>query len=181
MDNPVKMAISGDKQAFIEIIGRNADMLYRIALSYLKNRDEAQEAVQEVTFRAYRNIKSLQSEEFFNTWLVRILINYCNNELKRRSKTILSLDFLPADTSEDMIQKLTLEEAVYMLPHIYKEVIILRYFHDMKINTISQVTGHPEGTVKVRIKRALEMLEKKLDKESVQNESKYRSGIETNW
>ena len=97
MDNPVKMAISGDKQAFIEIIGRNADMLYRIALSYLKNRDEAQEAVQEVTFRAYRNIKSLKSEEFFDTWLVRILINYCNNELKRRSKTILSLDFLPAD------------------------------------------------------------------------------------
>jgi len=69
-------AVKGDDAAFTELMDIHKIQLYKMAYSYLRNEDEA-EALQEVTFRAYRALKRIKNPDFFSTWLVRILLNYC--------------------------------------------------------------------------------------------------------
>ena len=60
--------------------------LYRIAYAYLHNEDDALEVIQESTYRAYRNLKKLKQPNYFETWLIRILLNCCADERKRQGR-----------------------------------------------------------------------------------------------
>ncbi|WP_226668227.1 sigma factor [Metabacillus litoralis] len=68
--NKVKKAINGNDQAFLEVIHAHKIDLYKTALSYLKNQDQAIEAIQEVTFRAYKSIHELREPNYVKTWLI---------------------------------------------------------------------------------------------------------------
>lgn len=77
-------AIKGNDDAFVKLIGRYKLDLYRTALSYLRNEEEALEAIQEVTYRAYKNIGTVRDAQFVKTWLIRIMINYCIDQLNMK-------------------------------------------------------------------------------------------------
>ncbi|WP_052877848.1 sigma factor [Thermoanaerobacter wiegelii] len=82
----VSRAKKGDDDAFYELISNLKEQLYRIAFSYLKNEEESLEALQEVTYRVYINIKKLKKAKYFNSWVIRIMINYCINELRNKKR-----------------------------------------------------------------------------------------------
>lgn len=85
----VKRAIKGDEEAFLELMHSYQEALYRTAISYVKNEEDALEAVQEVTYRAYRSIKTVKEPAYFKTWLIRIMMNYCLDVLKRSNREIV--------------------------------------------------------------------------------------------
>lgn len=64
----IKKAVKGNKEAFYELISLYKEQLYKTAYAYLKNETDALEAIQEVTYRAYKNIKKLKQAHFFLTW-----------------------------------------------------------------------------------------------------------------
>ena len=84
MEELVKRAKVGDNQAFTELIMNIQMDLYKIAKAKIKDDDDINEAVQETIIKAYSSIKKLKDEKYFKTWIIRILINECNNIYKKK-------------------------------------------------------------------------------------------------
>lgn len=84
MEELVKRAKVGDNQAFTELIMNIQMDLYKIAKAKIKDDDDINEAIQETIIKAYSSIKKLKDEKYFKTWIIRILINECNNIYKKK-------------------------------------------------------------------------------------------------
>lgn len=78
----VRRARRGDAEAFIALIEACKMSLRRVALSYLKSEEDVADAIQDTILDAYEHIGSLKKEEYFKTWLVRILINRCTKQYR---------------------------------------------------------------------------------------------------
>ncbi len=151
-------AIAGDDDAFLSLLLAHKEALYRTALAYLKNREDALEAVQEVTFRAYEKIHSLKRPEYAKTWLIRIMMNYCRDVLHKQKRLLFDEEIvLQHGISEDYTY-LEVEEALGQLTDEQRELIHLKYLQDVKIKEIAEMTSTPEGTVKTRLYKALKSL-----------------------
>jgi RNA polymerase sigma-70 factor (TIGR02954 family) len=162
----IEDAKRGNDDAFYQLMDGHKSRLYRIAYSYLKNEADALEAIQETTYRAYSQINKLRNNQYFGTWLVRILLNYCTNEYQRRKR------FFPLETQkkepsvkENDDMRLTLEQAVSDLEPKYQQIIILKYFEDLTLTEVARVMNRPEGTVKTWLHKALQTLRLKIGKE----------------
>ena len=118
--------------------------LYRTALTYLGNETLALDAVDEAVYKALRGRWKLRQEQFFDTWITRILINECYNEL-RRQKRYASLQELP-ETAVEAYDLLPLKEALRCLPEELKDVVILRYFTGYTLSETAQILDIPAGT-----------------------------------
>lgn len=155
----VKRAKRGDKEAFCNLIRINKIALYRVAKSILNNEDDIEDAVSEAVLKAYKNIKTLKHEEFFKTWVIRIVINESNNLYKKRIKEI-SVDkehFKNIEINDDY-RDLSLYNAINSLDDDLRTTTILFYFEDMKYKDIAKVLNVKEGTIKSRLSRAKEKL-----------------------
>ena len=84
----VRKAKYGDKEAFCNLIRINKVAIYRIAKSILTKEEDIEDAVSEAILKAYKNIKTLKNDDFFKTWLIRIVINESNNLYKKRQREI---------------------------------------------------------------------------------------------
>ncbi|MGE8207488.1 sigma-70 family RNA polymerase sigma factor [Heyndrickxia sp. NPDC080065] len=161
--NQVLRAINGDDEAFLSVIHTHKLALYKTALAYLKNEEEAIEAIQEVTFRAYRNIHELRKPAYVKTWLIRIMINYCQNHLKKSRRTLYNDDLLLRQGKSDDYTYIELEEAMSKLDDDLCELLYLKYFHGLKIKDIAVMWKCPEGTIKTRLRNALRLLRSMLE------------------
>ena len=133
--------------------------LYKTAFLYMGNEADAIEMVDESIYRGFCASKKLREQQFFKTWLTRILINTCNSELKRKKREIV-LEELPENGYEEF-DNLPLQEAIAKLPKKLKEIIILRFFMGFTLEETAETLKLPRGTVTSRQKKALEVL--KLD------------------
>ncbi len=160
----VIQAKNGDDDAFYEFIQNHKASLYRIAYAYFKNEQDALEAIQEVTCRAYHHIHKLKQPQFAATWLTRIMINYCADERRKRRRVQIHAEVsdLQPVTDRDRYQMIEVEQAVDQLNEKYRQVIILKYFEDLKIKDIAQALNQPEGTVKTRLNKGLRLLRRAL-------------------
>ena len=159
----VQKAIHGDDQSFLAAIQTVKIDLYKTALAYLRNEEEALEAIQEVTFRAYKGLKGLKEPGYFKTWIIRIMINYCNDTLKKQKRIILNEELLLTEGKAENHSLIEIEDAVQRLDERSREIITLKYFHDLKIKDIALTLGCPEGTLKTWLFKALKSLREKLD------------------
>lgn len=140
--------------------------LYRTARLYLGNETDALEAVDEAVYQALRALKQLRQPELFETWLTRILINACHQELRRRKRfSTAGEEALPDAAGPDDYDTLPLKEAVRRLPEALRLVVILRFFAGYTQAETAQSLQLPQGTVATRQRRALELLRLELGEE----------------
>ena len=137
--------------------------LYRTALVYLGNEVLALDAVDEAVYKALCSHRKLRQPEYFDTWITRILINECHNEL-RRQKRFRPLEELP-ETAVEEFDSLPLKEAMRRLPKELKDVVILRYFTGYTLVETAQALGIPQGTAATRQRKALSLLRLELEEE----------------
>jgi RNA polymerase sigma factor, sigma-70 family len=173
----VAAAKRGDDAAFYSLITQHKEKMYRIAYSYLKNETDALEAVQEATCRAYMQIHKLKEPDYFGSWLIRILMNYCADEVKRMARrnerqqeAAAVLDPHAASGESALLERVMLESAVEQLDENCQKVIQLKYYHDLTITEIARTLQKPEGTIKTWLHKALGGLRKRLAKEGELNE-----------
>ena len=133
--------------------------LYRAALLTLGSESAAVDAVDEAVYKGYLSYQKLRQPQYLETWLVRILINICRNELRRRKRE-LAVEELP-ETAQEAYDSLPLKEAVRRLPAQLRDVIVLRYFTGLTLEETAAALDLPRGTVSTRQRRALALL--KLD------------------
>ncbi len=133
----------------------------REAHRLLKSKDDAEEAVQEALVRAWRMQHRCRNRQMPMPWLLQITRNEAFRlmERSRRRAEVLSDDVREPDPGagsavEALVERLTVREAVAMLPMRDRELLELRYGKDLTQPKVAELTGLPEGTVKVRLHRA---------------------------
>lgn len=137
--------------------------LFKTAMLYLGSEALALDALDEAVYKGLRGCWRLRQPEYFDTWITRILINECHNEL-RRQKRLAPLDELPEQSAEDF-DALPLKEALGKLSQPLRDVVILRYFAGYTLAETAQALGIPPGTAATRHRRALELLRLELCEE----------------
>lgn len=177
MDNELLAlaAKRGDDAAFYSLITQHKEKMYRIAYTYLKNEADALDAVQEATCRAYMQVRKLKEPGYFGTWLIRIVMNYCADEVKRRARryggyeaeaAILRSQDGSGETESALLERMLLESEVDRLEDHYRRVIQLKYYHDLTITEIARTLQKPEGTIKTWLHKALAGLRQRIGKGS---------------
>lgn len=138
---------------------------YRLAYSYLKNRDEALDAVQTAVCRAWERQDHLREPEAMQTWFFRILVNVCTDMLRQRKRvTFVTPEALDAGSYEDPLPADgDLAARVDALPPEISTIIRLRFFEELSLKEISAVTGAPLSTVKTRLYTGLKKLRVSLE------------------
>lgn len=157
----VEKAIQGDNESFDALIQSKRDSIYKVAYSYVNNTEHALDIMQEVIYKALVSIKSLNSPEYFNTWLTRITIN-CSINYLNKSKKVISIDEKHIKDmtvcSKNAEEIMDLHEALNKLDTKYKTIVILKYFEDLTLKDISDMLKLPLSTVKTHLYRGLEKL-----------------------
>ena len=149
-----------NRQLLVEHIVSGQTDFYRLAMSYVKNRDAALDVVQEAIVKALSKVDTVREPAYLKTWFYRILINEAMNHF-RRNRNLVSLEEVMADRAaepRDPGERLDLYDAIDRLSFPEQTVIKLRYFEDMKLEEIAQATGTNLNTVKSRLYKAIRKL-----------------------
>lgn len=154
----IQMAKDGCNISFEKLIKMNGEKIYRVAYYYVKNEAMALDVVSEATYKAYRDIKKLKDIRYFNTWLIKIVINEAINVLRKEKKYTHFENYnkeINIDTYENIEEKTDLYMALDKLKKDEKEILVLRYFADLTFADIAKVMRRPENSIKTRHYRAL--------------------------
>lgn len=165
----------GDRDAFADLVEREGPAVYRACLRILGRPHDAEDVTQESFIAAYRSIGGYRGEGSVRAWLLRIATRQAFRRLGQRRATA-DLGAVPepllADSSTEPTMLMTATEsrravrdAVEALPEPYREVVALRFFADLALQEIADVTGRPLNTVKTHLRRGLERLRPALDGE----------------
>ena len=130
--------------------------LYKTALLYLGNETQALDAVDEAVYKALCIYRKLRQEELFDTWITRILINECYNEL-RRYKRVQYVEVIP-ETAVEKYDALPLKDAILHLPKELKDIVVLRYVMGLTLAETAEALKIPQGTAATRQRKALKLL-----------------------
>lgn len=186
----IQRILDGDVRSFSILVDKHKAKAMTLAMRILKNREDAEEALQDSFVRVYRALASFEWKSSFSTWLYRIVYNTCATAAgKRNGKHNLSLDIVDEDgprmeiESDELQPDMRMEseefskivcEEVNKLPIVYGSTFTLFTIQDMSYEEIVKVTGLPLGTVKARLFRARAMLReaivKRMDHSLVINE-----------
>lgn len=146
-----------------QYIIENQEHFYRLAYSYVKDRDAALDVVQNAVLKALTHWKSLRNPAYLKTWFYRILINEGLNYIRKNRRIVpaTGLREQPA-AEEDIPGKLDVYAAVERLNPKLRTIVVLRFFEDMSLQEIAEATALNLNTVKTRLYHALKILKKDM-------------------
>ncbi len=147
------------KERFTELVLASEPTLYRVSMSMLKNESDCEDAVQTAILTAYEKLSSLKQEEYFKTWLVRILINACHRQFRFRQRHTELTEDIPAEENTTSFE---IREALSRLPEKFRQPLVLFYLEDFSVKEIKDILRIPEGTVKSRLSKARQLLKEHL-------------------
>ena len=158
----VERSKQGDCHAFSQLYSFYAMDLYRFAVYMMGSSEDAEDAMQEAVFSAWRNIHTLKDSDNFKVWLFKILSNRCKTELMKKNKYA---DTLPIEEYSFLIgeddfsfDSTELKEALSSLTPPDGQIILLSVIGGFKSEELSEIYGMPASTIRSRQKRALEKL-----------------------
>lgn len=156
------------EQRWNDLVEEYQTMLYRIAFANIRNRADAEDAVQEAFLRYMKDEKPIQNREHEKAWLIRTTIHICMDVLKSswHRRTVPLEESLLAESREVYLPYQIKDdrtlEAVLKLPVHYRNSIYLFYYEDYSIHEIAGVLNEKEGTIKTRLRRGREEVRKIL-------------------
>ena len=176
----VERALSGDPEAFGEIVRRWERRIFALSFGMLGREEDARDATQETFLSAFRNLRGFRGEAKVSSWLHRIAVNQCITRQRRakvRSETALEdeaeknaavfalpAEVSPAHAAEHGEISIAVRKAVIALPPDLRQVVVMKEFEDLTFQEISDVLGVPLSTVKSRLYTALRQLQMRLQK-----------------
>ncbi|GAB4434327.1 MAG: sigma-70 family RNA polymerase sigma factor [Chloroflexi bacterium OHK40] len=174
----IAQAQQGDPQALTQLLMGQQHYVYSIAMSVLKHPEDAADLTQEAFIRLFRALPQYNGESRFTTWLYRLVVNMCRDELRRRGRQV---PLAPPSTEEEEADQLAgvadddrwadpeqaldsrelraqVRQALGQLEEHYRLVLTLYYFEDLKYTDIAEILEIPLNTVKSHIRRGKERL-----------------------
>ena len=150
----VSKAKKGDKEAFLALIDENRLNLYRVARGILIDKEDIEDALQNTIIHSFQKLNSLKQDEYFRTWIIRILINECNEILRKNKKVMYLDDNTNTEIYSDSYENMDLTRAINSLSEELRITTVLFYFEDTSLKNIAKILEIPEGTVRSRLTRA---------------------------
>lgn len=163
MELLVKKAKRGDAEAFIALMEENKLSMYKVARGFLRNEEDAADAMAETVLNCYEKIGTLKDNAYFKTWMIRILINNCKDILQRQRK---SLPFEEIPETEDKRSRGNMaefQELIEPLKEQDRSIFTLYYVYGMKVKEIAANMEMKESTVLSRLKRGREALRDEME------------------
>jgi RNA polymerase sigma-70 factor, ECF subfamily len=166
----VTRAQQGDKDAFDDIFNQYSGLMLRTAYSIVKDRDIAEDAVQNALIQAWQHLPSLREAGALRSWLMRIVVNQCISFKRRLARSTMFLRQSISEQETDLASQIAeyakgriernwdLAQAIENLPAKQQMVIALHYYQGMTVPEISQALQVSENTIKKRIQAALSNL-----------------------
>ena len=168
----------GDPEALSQLVVSQQHYVYSIAMSVLKDPDDAADLTQEAFIRLFRALPQYNGESRFTTWLYRLVVNLGRDELRRRGRQVPITTAATDDGEHDQLASVAdddrwvdpdlaldsrelrgdVRRALAQLEEHYRVVLTLYYFDDMKYTDISEALDMPLNTVKSHIRRGKERL-----------------------
>ena len=176
----VQRVQQGDRRAFDQLVQRYQHKVLKLVMRYVRNHAEAEDVAQEAFLKAYRAIQSFRGDSAFYTWIYRIAINTAKNALvaAKRRPVDYDLDLQDAEhversgrlrddaTPESLLLtdeiRATVDGAIAALPEDLRRAVILREYDGLSYEEIAEAMGCPVGTVRSRIFRAREAIDRQL-------------------
>ncbi len=165
-DLELKRAVNGDIDAFQNLMENLKVYMYAVAIRYLKNEEDAGDAIGNTIILAYENLKKLKKTEYFKTWITRILMNECNKILQTKKKVILIEDYEEVEEyfEEELEDSTDIKSYLNQLSDIQKAVILMYYYEEMSIEEIANSLQIAIGTVKSRLFNAKKSLKNMIER-----------------
>lgn len=167
----VKKAQAGNSDAFAELYGLTYNHVYNYAVHYLKDAYLAQDAVQDTYIHALKNIRKINDPTLFIAWINQIAFHTCFDMCKKQNASYgiidpvfleltqdENIDHNPEDKFEKADEIETLQKAIESLPFHEKQVIVLRYYNDLKLEEIAVALSISRSTVKRYLNSAREQI-----------------------
>jgi RNA polymerase sigma-70 factor, ECF subfamily len=162
---------NNSEHAATHFVRKYQNFVYSIALRYLKNHDDADDASQEAFIKALGNLHRFRGDSNLKTWLYRITANVCTNYLRKKKvmsifssgddnalRNVSSSDFLPDQKVENSEFELEFMAILGKLPKKQRETFALRYFEELPYEEISQMLGTSVGGLKANYHQAVKKL-----------------------
>jgi len=168
----IKATLSGDDEAFAELVRRHKRKVFRIAARFARNDSELDDISQEVFIKVYQTLKKYRGEAPFEHWVSKITINTCYDELRkqRREGRNVPLDDIAFSLGDSPKEDIAAGEALEILRHALTRlrpedrlVITLLNLEEKSVRDVSALTGWSEANVKVRAFRARKELKRILE------------------
>ncbi|MBD7967329.1 RNA polymerase sigma factor [Paenibacillus gallinarum] len=169
----------GDSEAYLFIVEIYQQKIFMYCWRLLGNRQDAEDAVQEILIKAYQNLKDYRDEAHFQSWLYMVAYHHCLNVIRRvrllhriaplfRSEKYLSDG--PEQELEKWIFSEPLEKALHKLSADERNIVILYIFEDKSFNEISAIVNKSMESVKKRYSRSRQKLKKWIEESKGENE-----------
>jgi RNA polymerase sigma-70 factor (ECF subfamily) len=139
---------------------------YRLAVAMLRDPEEAHDAVQDATVKAWRSLDRLRDSGQARTWFLAIVANHCRSTMRQRWWGVLrfaSRDIILAGPEDPTVQSLDIDNAMKKLSPDDRGILHLHYFLDLPIEEVAVVLGITTGAAKTRVYRAAHRLRPKLE------------------
>ena len=149
-----------DHEAFRLLVDKYKDQALSLAYTFLKDKAHAEDVLQEVFIRVYKKIKSFKYQSAFYTWLYRIVVNHCHNELRKRKRSDIEIEKI--DLGEDSLSEHTdlndkraiIQASLDIMKFDEALVLKLFYLSELKMDEVVEVTEFSLSKVKVTLQRA---------------------------
>lgn len=157
MEKLIKEAKAGNPDAFTRLMKSQMQNMYKTAGAILINDEDIADAVSETILSCWENMKNLKEERFFKTWMTRILVNKCN-DIIRKKQYYLDYDMPEEPYNDTGFENAEWKEALSTISEKYRLVMVLYYIEGFSTGDISGILDIPEGTVRSRLARGREQL-----------------------
>lgn len=173
--------LAGQTHLFHELVRPYERSVFAMAMSFLHNEADAEDAAQEAFLKAFRKLSDFRAEAKFSTWLISITLNEARSRLRgKKAAPMVSIDEdpeepgqfspamlrdwreIPSEALERHEVRLLLQDAIAALPDNYRTVFLLRDVDDLSTNEAAEVLNISVASLKVRLHRARMMLQKTL-------------------
>ena len=181
-DRLVSLAQQGDNAAFTELVQRHTPTCQRLAVSILRNQEDAEDEVQNAVWKAYQHLAGFNHDAKFSTWLSRIVVNQCLMRLRKEKRArfvhleagvpgeeiqTMELPDLTESPEEQLggrqVESILMQE-VNRIPHILREVVMMRDVQELPTQEVAEKLGISIAATKSRLLRARLELRNRMEK-----------------
>lgn len=163
----VILSKNDDKEAYSKLIVLIQKDLYKVAKSRLNNEENVQDAIQNTILNAYLNIKKLQNNKYFKTWITRILINECNRIYRNSKKDEVLLEKYSNNTIKYSESPLDFDSIIEILDDNRQKIFELYYKEELTVKQISKKLNMSESTIKSELSRGRQKIRKSFKSASI--------------
>ena len=167
--------VSGDHEAFSQIMKNHEDRVFSVCLRIMGNREQALDATQDTFLTAFRKAEQFKGNSALGTWIYRIAVNTCYDQLRRQNRRrtdpipehLDPIDYSAEEEVDSAALRPEIAQALAAIPPDFRAAVVLSDIEGIGLPEVAVILGVPVGTVKSRVFRGRRLLAEELGNQTV--------------